>query len=260
MRGRFAILTAVAAMVARAQTPPDSAAIVARMREAALAYTDRLQNFTCTQFLTRSAGDAPDGPHWKLLDRQESVLEYVSHKEHYVLLKVNGETLDPQKRIRRGPYFTPGGEFGSMLRKIFNPNAQAEFEWDHEENSGGARTCVFRYRVPLATTTEVIQADADRVPLGHHGMVWADCATGAVTQFRIETDIGEVVRGGHRIPVGSRLEVRYAPATVGSQEFLLPQAALESSLFGKTWTRSEIRFEQYRKYDANSTITFDGHF
>jgi len=260
MRPRLAILPATLVLCAYGQIPAPDAnerkAIVFRMQEAALAYAGRLQNFTCTQFLTRSAGNSPGGPHWKRLDTQESVIEYVNRKEHSEIVKVNGETIDPAKRIERGPYFTPGGEFGSMLQKIFDRQAQAEFEWDHDEASSCLRTYVFRYNVRQATSTDVIQADADRVQLGHHGMVWADCFTGAVMRFRIETDIGEIARSGRRVAIGSRLEVRYAPVTIGTQEFLLPQTAVETSLFYKTWTKLDIRFEQYRKYDANSVIEF----
>jgi hypothetical protein len=253
-----AILPSVIVLAAHGQTPApgtiESKAIVARMHEAALAYADCLQDFTCTRFLTRSAGSLLDGPHWRRLDTQEAVIAYVDHTEHADIVKVNGETVDLAKHIKRGPYFTPGGEFGGMLQKIFDRKAQAEFQWDHDEASSGLRTCVFRYNVPQATSTEIIQADADRVRLGHHGMVWADCLTGAVIRFRIETDIGESARSGRRVPVGFRIEVRYAPVTIGTQEFLLPQSAVETSLFDKTWTKLEIRFEQYRKFDANSVI------
>jgi hypothetical protein len=261
MKPRLAILPAILVLCARAQMlPPEPArrSIVIRMQQAALAYFDGLENFTCTQLLARSAGNSPDGPHWKLLDTQETGLDYVDRKEHYTLLKVNGQTTDAAKRIEQGPYLTPGGEFAAMLQKIFAPQAQAEFEWDHEEAAGAARSCVFRYNVRQATSTEVIRVDGDSVRVGHHGMVWADCGTGSVKQFRLESDFGEVQlkRAGPRFPVGFRLDVHYAPVAIGAQEFLLPHTVEEISLFDKTWTRVEIRFEQYRKYDANSVIKF----
>jgi hypothetical protein len=253
MRFRIATLPIILALSASGQAPaPD---VAARMQAAALEYTGHLQNFTCTQILTRSAGSSPTGTHWKLLDKQESELDYVDRKEHYTLLKVNGESIDPAKRIKRGPYLTPGGEFASRLLKIFDPKAHAEFEWDHDETAG-THTCVFRYNVPQATSTEVMTADLDHVTLGHHGMVWAVCDTGAVTRFQLESDMGEILRSGRHVPLGFRTEVRYAPTAIGSQEFLLPQSASVTSLFYKTWTKVEIQYRQYRKYDANSVIKF----
>jgi len=256
---KLGIAVAACALLAHSQDA-DHGVLAARMKEAALSYTDRLRDFTCTQFLKRSAGPSPDGPHWKLLDTQEAELDYVGHKEHYTLLQVNGQSADPAKRIKRGPYLTPGGEFGTFLQKIFNPKAQAEFAWDHQEGDGPERACAFRYNVPLATTTEVIQVNSGRVPVGHHGMVWADCDTGVVKRFRFESDFGEAEVGGRRVPVGFHLEVRFTPATIGSQQFLLPDRVEETSLFYKTWTKVEIQFQQYRKYDASSTISFDGHY
>jgi len=258
MKSRLATATVLFGMIAHGQTP-DPNQVISRMKEAARVYAERLQDFVCTQLQKRSIGSSPGGPHWKLLERQVSVLEYVNHKEHYSLLEVNGETLEPERRIKRG-HFLPGGEYATALRKIFDPKAQAVFDWDREERSGAAHICVFRYSVPQATSTVIMQADADHVQLGHHGMVWADCDTGAVTRFQMETDMGEVTRMGRKVPLGQRLEVRYAPAMIGSQEFLLPEAVDEAVLFYKTWTRVEIQFQEYRKYDANSVIRFDGHF
>jgi hypothetical protein len=248
-------LTALTLIAAVHGQPADTAAIIARMQETALAYTDHLRNFTCVQSLTRNAGSSPTGPQWKLLDMQEAQLDYVDRKEHYQLLKVNGQSTDPEKHVKRG-YFLPGGEFNSLLNTVFSPKAKAEFVWDHEEAAGSGRACVFRYNVPQASSTYVITADLDHVRLGHHGMVWADCASGAVTRITIETDIGEVMRGKTHVPLGMRAEVRYAPATIGDQQVLLPEFAQTTALFYKTWTKTEIHFGPYRKYDATSTVKF----
>lgn len=249
------LLWPLALWAAAQVSPPDAAAqqaMISRIRETALAYGKSLQNFTCTQITARSIGPSADGSKWKPLETQELELFYVDHREHYKLLKVNGETTNLEKRIKGG-YFRGRGEFGSALQNIFKPEANAAFVWDHAEGE----TCVFRYRVPQSTSTIVLTADRDQVQLGHHGMVWANCQSGAVMRFLTETDLGEVRRIGRRVPLGLRIEVRYAPVAIGSEEFLLPQSAVESALFYKTWTKSEIQFLQFRKYDASSTVTFD---
>lgn len=255
-----ALLPAVIVVCAAGQVPAPNAAaeeaMISRIREAAREYGDRLQNFTCVQTTARSIGPSATGPRWKPLETQELELNYVDHREHYKLLKVNGETTDLQKRIKPG-YFKGSGEFGSALQNIFDLKADAKFEWDHAEAGAGGGGCVFRYRVPQSTSTIVITADLDKVRVGHHGMVWANCESGAVTRFLTETDPAEVRRVGRRVPIGYRLEVRYGPTTIGSLEFLLPQSSVQTALFYKTWTKAEIQFQKYRKYDANSTIKFD---
>jgi len=57
--------------------------------------------------------------------------------------------------------------------------------------------------------------------------------------------------------VGMQLDVFYEPVRVGENEFLLPHHAVLTGLFGKTLTRADIEFSEYRKYISNSTITFD---
>jgi hypothetical protein len=54
-----------------------------------------------------------------------------------------------------------------------------------------------------------------------------------------------------------QLDVHYGMTTIESKEFLLPREAVEIVPFGKTQTKAEIRFQQYRKYDSNSNIRFD---
>ncbi len=151
--------------------PPDAAqqmAIVSMMREAALNYAGRLEDFLCTQLMKRSVDTSGSEKHYKLLETQELELGYVAHTEHYRLRSVNGKTTDLAKRVRK-QYWIPGGEFGSALQGIFDPKAAATFEWDHEEPAAGMRSCVFRYRIPATSSTYEIQADQDRVKMAHHG-------------------------------------------------------------------------------------------
>lgn len=231
-------------------------ALIALMRDAAINYADRLQDFICTQLTARSVDRSGSGKHWTLLETRELDLGYIAHKEHYRLLKVNGKTRDLEKSVKKG-YFIPHGEFGTSLQWIFDPRAAAEFAWDHEELSAGKRECVFRYLVPKTTSTYVMRADADRVTLAHHGFVTADCDDGVVTRIQIETERAFIKRQGQDLAIGLQLDVQYGPTVIGSKQFLLPRHAVEIAPYGKTLTKVEIQFRQYRKYESDSTITFD---
>lgn len=243
------LLFSALAASAHAQAPANAAgeAMIDRMRSAALSYGNRLEDFICIQLTARSADNTGTGKRWKPLETQETELSYISHKEHYKLLKVNGESRIRDKSVKQG-YFITGGEFGTALQKIFDPAAKAEFEWDH--------ACVFRYRVPVATSTYAMQVNLNVVKLGHRGFVTADCDTGAVTRIQMESDPASVKDNGREMALGWQLDVRYGPAMIGSNEFLLPREAEEIARFGKTLTKAEIKFQQYRKYDSSSTITF----
>jgi hypothetical protein len=235
---------------------PKHDALIARMRVAALQYAEELQDFLCTQLTTRTVDQSGSGKRWKLLETQELEVGYIAHKEHYRLVKVNGKTAELEGGVKKG-YFAPSGEFGTALLWIFDPKAAAEFQWDHEESSAGKRSCVFHYRVPVTTTTLVMVADADRVRMGHHGFVTADCDSAMVIRTQTETDPASVNRQGREMAIGKRLDVRYGLTTIASKTFLLPQQAIEVAPFGRLLTRVEIRFQNYRKYDSSSNITFD---
>jgi hypothetical protein len=254
------LLIAAAAILPRlyAQTTPDTAeqtAILERARAAALEYGARLQNFTCTRTVRRTADESGKGDHYKLLETQEGDLSYVDHKEHYQVLKVNGKTTKLDKRVTKG-YFTPGGEFGSTLARVFEPKAAAVFTFDHVQTSGDRATCSFRYDVPQATTTMMLKANNDKYPLGHHGVVDVDCETGATAHVHVESEVRTVVFQGREIEIGHDLDVRYALTAIGDKQYLLPQEALEINRFGKRLTKAEIQFTRYRKYDASSAISF----
>ena len=143
------------------------------------------------------------------------------------------------------------------MQRIFSPNVKADFEWDHAEAHSGEDSCVFRYHVAEADSDWGLSVNGKTLHPGHHGFLWAACETGAVTRFRIETDPAAVTIHLVHVPIAERLEVRYAVTRIGDREFLLPQSALDLALYYKTWTKAEIQFQQYRKYDANSSLKFE---
>jgi hypothetical protein len=239
-----------------APAPADQRAIIARMREAAINYGDRLQNFSCTQLTQRSTDNGSNGKHWKRVDTLEHQVDYVDHHERYRLLKVNGKTNDLERRLMKG-HFSPGGEFGSRLRHIFVPMAQAQFTWDRSEDVGGHRACVFRYSVAEETSTLAMDVNQQTVTLGHHGFVHADCETGAVLRIEIETEPAWVWLGGRRNAVGAQVDLKYGMVLIGAKEFLVPVEAVEIARFDRLLSKADVKFQNYRKYDADSSIKFD---
>jgi hypothetical protein len=135
--------------------------------------------------------------------------------------------------------------------------AQAQFAWDRTEEIGGRRACVFRYRVAEETSTLAMEVNQQSVTLGHHGFVHADCETGSVLRIEIETDPAWVWLGGRRNEIGAKVDLRYGMASIGAKEFLVPIEAVEIARFGGTLSKADVKFQNYRKYDADSSIKFD---
>jgi hypothetical protein len=252
-------LAAVLALRTSGQTPePDAAGrntILARMKDAAVNYAERLQDFLCIELIKRGKEDSGPFKHWQALDTQEREVGYISHQEHYRVLSVNGKPPDVAK-IKPG-YFLPSGEFGKVLGYIFDPKSAGEFEWDHVDQSGGKRLCVFRYRVTAAESAMIRYSGSDRVHMQHHGLVYADCETAMPMRIQIDAEPAFVVRSSSKIALGWKIDLRYGITVIAGKDFLLPQESQEITRFGNTQTKVEIHFQQYRKYESNSTVTFD---
>ena len=173
----------------------------------------------------------------------------MGHKERYQLLKLNGRPPQTGQKIKGG-YFQTGSEFGSYFRKVFDPEAKAEFEWDREELSRGHRTCVFRYHVPRSTSTWSVTANGDQIVMGHHSVVHADCESGAVMRLELETEMSDGK------PVGIQADLEYAFYEIAGQPFLLPKRVNEIARYHGSLTKVEMEFRDYRKYASDSIVVF----
>ena len=245
----------VAGIMFAQSSSQDHLELLARMKAWAADYDQRLQNFLCTQQMTRYTGSAGPSPSWKRLEHQELEVSYQSKKVAYHLVKVDGKTDKLEQRVKKG-YFLPGGEFAA-LSWVFDPDAAAEFTLDHRETHNGRALCVFHYRIPVERTNATMGVNGEKVPLGHQGFVDADCETGEVHRVRYATDPAIAHSGKRRIPVGTRLDVQYEPIEIGGNQFLLPSHAVLTGQFNTRLTRADIDFSNYRKYSSNSTILFD---
>jgi hypothetical protein len=232
------------------------AALIARMRQAAHVYTQGLEDFLCTKITTRSGDRSGAGSRWKPLDVQESEVRYVNHQETETLLKVNGQSA--KLKIKQG-YFIPGDEFGDKLLQIFSSSVHAQFTFDHQESAGSQQLCVFRYRVPFETSRWGMSDGTQSVGFAHHGMVYADCDSGAVMRFHMESEPAEMHRLMFHFPVGERLDVSYRPTLIAGKEFLLPFSAEAIAWYDTDWTRAEMQFQNYRKFQSNSRIIIPDH-
>jgi hypothetical protein len=232
--------------------------IVSRVKNWAVEYTNRLQDFLCTQSMTRYKGKTGPSPGWERLEHQQLDVSYKDKKVGYRRLSVDGRTDRIEQRVKKG-YLIPGGEFGAISWP-FLPKSAAEFALDHREVVGGQTVCVLSYIVPSGRTNIVMGVNGASVPLAYHGVIEAVCDTGEIHRLEIVTDIGKGpgrVNGTRLVNVGMELDIRYAPYSIAGVSYLLPSHAILKGLFHTTLTRADIDFDNYRKYEVNSNISFD---
>lgn len=238
---------------------------LAILRQSALDSIKQIKNFICFQTMTRSGDDTGTGKHWKSLEVQELELAYSANQAHYTLRSVNGKTTRMESRIKRGyPNVAGGVEFNAILNLIFAPEAKAEIVQDRAA-SAGTNACVFRYSVPRATSTMIYQTEYEKIVEAHHGSVVANCETGEIHEIQFETDpilIDTAIARPFgtaklKTAASSKWDILYSRVQIGGKEFVVPQSSTVVQRLGDILTKSESRFHDYRKFQADVRILAD---
>lgn len=244
--------------------PPSSeeqAAIITEAREYALNYSRSLPDFICTQVTrryaaarpgTRGGGSVGSDPSWYALDTLTLKLSYFEQKEDYKLILVNNTVTTQDYKTLGGA--TSTGDFGSMMKEIFEPATQARFEWDHWGTLRGRRVMAFSYRVSQTTSQWHINYDRkmDIVP-AYRGLVYIDKQKRQITRVTLEAiDIpaGFPVKRAETI-------LDYDYQDISGRTFLLPLKATTVMAADDYLTKNDAEFRVYRKYSAESDIKFE---
>lgn len=248
---------AVAAVKATAPNiPPPSDTeqrkLVSELREYALNYDKNLPDFLCTH-VTRRFYDPSGLEYWLAADTVTAKLSYFQHKEEKKILFVNNKYQDIDWEKLGGASST--GEFGAMLREIFLPETQATFQWERWGTLRGKRNHVIRYMVEQPRSTwSIVYEKSQMVRPAYTGFIYAEADTGLVTRL---------VLNAIDIPASFPIQqaktvLDYDYADINGATFLLPLRAEVRMREGKLLIRNDIEFRNYRKFGADTSITFEG--
>lgn len=228
-----------------------------------LQYIEGIRNFICVQSVTRSVDTSGDGKKFKEIELREDRLDYYANKAHYQVLSFNGKPVPSDKKIsHKYGYIGNGTEFNGILQGVFDPQVKANFQWDHKESAEGETLCVFRYQVEKENSTLTVTNTHAKVKQPHHGFVSVACDSGEIRRLQVALEPVTVPivietlfikKPGEVISTGT-LDIRYRPTVVGPKTFPLPQTSLGIIQWGKSVTKSESKFHDYRKFDSESRI------
>ena len=235
--------------------PPPSAEeqreVLQSVREYALGYSKSLPNFICTQ-VTRRFIDPSGMEFWQRQDVITARLTYFEQKEDYKTILVNNRMTDMAYERLGGA--TSYGEFGSMLKQIFEPETRADFAWDRWVTLRGRRMHVFSYRVLKAHSKWLISYErTDEYVPGYRGFIYVDRDTRSV--MRVTLDAVDIPPSFPIQMASTRLD--YDNTKIGESEFILPLMAVVRMRQGKFLIKNEVEFRLYRRFGAEATITFD---
>ncbi len=229
----------------------DQAKVISEARELALSYIKRLPDFICLQ-VTRRYVDPSGLEMFHLMDTVAERLSYFEQKEDYKLISING-TLSNADRNRLGGA-TSSGEFGSMLKEIFMPSTEAEFQWERWAKLRGKICHVYSYQVRQSKSQWHIswQRQLDIVP-AYKGLVYIDRDVPMVMRVTLEAV---------NIPVSfpiqeARTMLDYDFTDIAGSQFLLPLRSEMRMRESKLLVKNQVEFRNYRKFGAEATITFD---
>ena len=224
-----------------------------RVRDNAMAYSDELPNFICTQITTRSERTFPGS--WRQVDTFVADLTYFEKKENYRVISVADRpaTTSTIENLK-GTYST--GEFGTSLLILFHPHTNAKFYLEEPDLINGHETVRMSYQVPIETAGNTIAYNNERkIIAAYRGRCWIDPESFNVV--RLEEKSIDIPPD---FPI-TRAErtIDYELRDIAGQKYWVPVRAEILLVEGAVnhYARNVIEFKKYRKYEAEVKIVPD---
>ncbi len=247
----FSALLLTVALSAATDTP-DSAEqqrMLEKVRQFASRYLDNLPNFVCSRITEQyEAGKKPKD--WRRHETLTTRLIFNQGKENETLELVNGKPIRPGHFIER-PLETQG-EFGGLVSLVLDERTSAQIVWTRWEDLRGQRMAVFEYVVDQDHSKLTIGVDGLDTIVPYRGLIYADPETGEL--WRITNTPFNIPAAVDTKSVNRTID--YGPVDINNKHFILPVSATILLDTGRRNILNKVSFNEYRKFDAESKITF----
>jgi hypothetical protein len=250
IRTAIALLLCLAAAAAdpKPPSPEEQQRVIEAARRAALAYDRTLPDFLCAEAVSRYSDPTGEGKYWSAVDSLMVLLSYYGRQEHYRLVPDNG----PYDSL---PGATTQGEFGAMLRRVFDPAFAAEFDWHGYEDFRDTHVQVYSYKVSRKRSTFSLIYTKGRktgqIKAGYHGLVYISPPAG--TALRITTEVDDL--DDFQVSFASTT-LDYGYSTIAGSSYLLPLRAVTLMHAGDVMTKNVVDFKSYQKFDAGVEVHY----
>ncbi|MGA2195833.1 MAG: hypothetical protein ABSH40_11230 [Bryobacteraceae bacterium] len=231
----------------------EAAREVEKTRTVAADYTKRLPDFICTETIRRYIRVALPKT-WQPADILTIKLSFSGQAEDHRLVQINGQPADEPEESLDG--LVNIGEFGGMLEAVFGRATQAVFHWEGWKTVRNRPAAVYSYQVEKAHSLYMLTFDPGgyqhRQVVAYHGVVEVDWESGGV--LRLVYEAGGIPKD---FPMQyARTTVDYDFAEVAGRRYLLPVKSETETGSVVLRARNIVKFEEYRKFSADSTIRF----
>jgi hypothetical protein len=234
--------------------PSSGDPVIDNARDAAFSFAETLPNYVVKQFTTRFATEAARGGQtsWRAIDTVSADVVSEGGKESYKNILVNGRP--PKEAVEKtGSWST--GEYSSVLLDILSPATQADFHNKRTTTIVNRTAWRYDFSVDQPNSHWRVYASADSYNPEYTGAIWIDKENARV--LRIELSARNMPRAFPLDTVESSVDYDYV--LIGDAKFLLPvhSEALSCERGTSECTRNSIDFRNYRKFSADTSITFD---
>lgn len=223
----------------------EASLLIEDARDRALTYGESLPNFMCLEVTSRSLDPSGEGA-WKLKDTIVTLLRYREKQETRTTIEVNGQASSANYRSMDGALSM--GEFGGVLKSVFEKKSQATFQWKETDELKGGTVQVFDYRVEKTHSGfAVVGTDGREIIAGFHGQLFVDSSTRSVRRITLIADLPD----GFSTRASS-LSVDYDYVAINSHDYLMPVSAEMRLVKGRHYAAlNTIEFRNYRRFGSN---------
>jgi hypothetical protein len=228
--------------------------VIEAARQKAFSFTETLPDYVVKQFTTRYRTDptSRDREAWKQLDVVTADVLYDHGRESYANVLVNGKRT---KDIQQNGAWSEG-EFAGILKTLLATGSEARFSNKQQVTIVNRPAYRYDYLVEQPHSNWLIQANGETYRPSYSGAIRIDEETYRV--LRIEMAARDMPREFPLDTVKSSVDYDFVP--IEDRRFLLPVHSESVSCLRGTseCTRNVIEFRDYKKYGADTSITFEG--
>jgi hypothetical protein len=225
--------------------------IIQEAREEAANFTAGLPDFAVQQLTTRYFSTTWPA-RWQKIDEVSADVACVGGKEEYRNIAVNGTPVNRPPE-HTGTWST--GEFSTTMEDVLSFPTNAKFKRRGEDRIASRPAVVFDYTVAQPNSHWTLVAPDDRrYNPAYEGAIWIDKETRRV--LRIEQHTTGIPRDFPLL--NAETVLTYAFVKIDGKPYLLPSGSenLGCSRGSGACTRNTIEFKNYKKFSADSTVTF----
>jgi hypothetical protein len=239
----------------RMSMPVTSDPFIDQARDAAFTFSETLPNYVVKQYTTRY-GSAPSrrggGTSWQALDNITADVIEENGVEKYKNILVNGKP--PIRDVEKTGSWSRG-EFSSLMQDVMSPITNADFHNKRATTIINRAAVRYEFSVEQPNSHWHVEVEGQPIEPAYSGTIWFDKENQRV--LRIEMSAQDLPRS---YPVDQiEWAIDYDYVAIGEGRYLLPahSETLSCTRGSSGCTRNTIEFRNYRKFTADTSITFD---